>query len=173
MKLGRGGDEDARVFLLHQLPYAFFVGRVKVGKRKQTAIASTPASRSSRTERTTSNSFSGTSTSPRGGIQTLGDDFPIAAFDERPRLPGDILHDGVVLWPLVPPDVQNVAVPAGCDHSCAGALVLEHRVGSDRGPMKQVIDAEKGQATLCAQVADARQHPLGRIGRGTSAPCGS
>ena len=57
----------------------------------------------------TSSSSSGSSTSPAGGPIRSLTTMTVAALDERPGLPGDVLHDRVVLRALVAADVDDVA----------------------------------------------------------------
>ena len=90
---------------------------------------------------------------------------PVAAAHERARLPRDVLHDGVVLRPLVAADVDDVAVAGGRDHAGLGAVVLQHRVGRDRGAVEDVGDGVRRRAAPLAERGDARRRALRRIVR--------
>ncbi len=99
--------------------------------------------------------------------QPLGHRLAMAALDQRPVLPRDVLHDRVVLRPLVAADMQDVAVAAGGDHAGDGAVVLEDGVGGDGGAMEHHVDRLARDAVLVAQ----RHQPLhdaarGIVGRG-------
>src|SRR5260370_38607309 len=52
------------------------------------------------------------------------DDLSITALDERTALPGQLLHDRIMLDPLVPRDMDDVAKAFVRDHAGAAALVL-------------------------------------------------
>src|SRR3979490_1983495 len=105
------------------------------------AMASTPAHRSSRTAWRTPSSSSGCSTSPRGA---------------RPAVPRDVLHDRVVLRPLVAADMQDVAIATGGDHAGDGAVVLEDGIGGDGGAVEHHVDRLARDAVLVAK----RHQPL-------------
>ena len=68
------------------------------------------------------------------------DDLAVAALDERPGLPGNVLHDRVVLRPLVAADVNDVAEALCRQHSGLGAAVLEHRVRGDGRSVEDGVD---------------------------------
>ncbi len=86
------------------------------------------------------------------GPDPLGDDLAVAAPDERAILPGHLLVDRVVLGPLVPRDVEDVAVAAGRDEPDRGAVVLEERVRRDRRAVEERVD--------CGRVAVGGAHSL-------------
>jgi hypothetical protein len=77
------------------------------------------------------------------------------ALDQRPRLPGDVLLDRVVVGALVAADVDDVAEALGGDHPRLRALVLEDRVGRDRGAVHHQVDFGGADAAGGAEVADA------------------
>ena len=89
----------------------------------------------------------------------------VAATHERTRLPRDVLHDRVILRPLVAADVDDVAVAGRGDHASLGAVVLKHRVGRDRGAMEDVGDCVRCRAAPLAERGDARRGALRRIVR--------
>ena len=91
----------------------------------------------------------------------------VAAAHQRARLPRDVLHDRVVLGPLVTADMDDVAVAGGGDHAGLGAVVLEHRVGRDRGAVEDVGDGVGRRPAPLAERGDARRGALrGVVRRG-------
>ena len=71
--------------------------------------------------------------------------------NQGPVLPGDFLADGVVLGPLMAPDVEDVAVLPGGHHAGAGTVMLEHRVGRDGGAVEEVLDPTGRDGEALAQ----------------------
>ncbi len=78
--------------------------------------------------------------------------------DQRPHLPGNVLHDGVVLRPLVPPDVNDVTISLRRDHARPSALVLQHGIGGDRRAVEQVVHLRHGNALARAKLLNAIHH---------------
>ncbi len=97
-----------------------------------------------------------------GRHQPLRHRLAMAALDQRPVLPGDVLHDRVVLRPLVAADVQDIAIAAGRDHAGHGAVVLEDGVGGDGGAVEHHVDRLARDVVLVAQ----RHQPLHDAARG-------
>ena len=87
--------------------------------------------------------------------QPLGHRFAVTALHQRPVLPGDLLHDRIVLRALVAADVDDVAVALGRDHARFGAVVFQDRVGGDGGAVKHVVDGSKVDAVPFAQLRQA------------------
>ena len=85
----------------------------------------------------------------------LDDDLPMAPLDERPRLPGDVLHDRVVLRALVAADVDDVAKAARRHEPGHRAVVLEHRVGRDRRSVEDGVDLGRPEPTALAELRQA------------------
>ena len=101
-----------------------------------------------------------------GRHQPLLHRLAMAALDQRPVLPGDVLHDRVVLRPLVAADMQDVAIAAGRDHAGDGAVVLEDGVGGDGGAVEHHVDGLARDPVLVAKRHQARDHAARRIVRG-------
>ena len=101
-----------------------------------------------------------------GRHQPLLHRLAMAALDQRPVLPGDVLHDRVVLRPLVAADMQDVAIAAGRDHAGDGAVVLEDGVGGDGGAVEHHVDGLARNPVLVAKRHQARDHAARRIVRG-------
>ena len=162
---GRGGDEGLGPFLQHDGPRALLVRGVDVGEEEADGdrLYALVAQR------------------PRGLAHALfverlqhvalrrhppllhGE--AVAAAHQRARLPRDVLHDRVVLGPLVTADVDDVAVAGRGDHAGLGAVVLEHRVGRDRGAVEDVGDGVRRRAAPLAERGDARGGALRRVVR--------
>lgn len=66
---------------------------------------------------------------------SLGDRDPVAAPDERMRLPGYVELQRKVVGPLVSSDMQDVAKAARRQHADFGAVVFDRDVGGDRRAM--------------------------------------
>ena len=97
----------------------------------------------------------------------LARDVSVPALHERPRLPGDVLHDRVVLRPLVAADVDDVAEPFRRQHPRLGPAVLEHRVRRDGRAVEDGVDLCRLDARVAAEVDEAGDHrPPGIVGRG-------
>ena len=99
--------------------------------------------------------------------QPLRHRLAMPALDQRPALPRDVLHDRVVLRPLVAADMQDIAIAAGGDHAGDGAVVLEDGIGGDGGAVEHHVDRLARDAVLVAE----RHQPLhdaarGVVGRG-------
>ena len=98
--------------------------------------------------------------------QPLRHRLAMAALDQRPVLPGDVLHDRVVLRPLVAADMQDVAIAAGRDHAGDGAVVLEDGVGGDGGAVEHRVDRLARNAVLVAKRHQAGDDAARGIVRG-------
>ena len=95
----------------------------------------------------------------------LGHDLAVAAPDERPRLPRDVLHHRVVQRPLVPADVDDVPEAARRDHPREGALVLEHGVRRHGRAVEDAGHVRRREAGVGAELGEAADHRLLRLGR--------
>src|SRR5436309_971805 len=51
-------------------------------------------------------------------------------------LPGYVLHDGIILRPLVAPNMNDVAITLGSDHAGARTFVFQHGIGRNGGAVK-------------------------------------
>ena len=90
-----------------------------------------------------------------------------APLDQRAVLPGNVLHDRVVLRPLVPADMQDVAVAAGGDQAGDRAVMLEDGVGRDGGAMEHHVDRLARNSVLVAEGGKAGDDAArGIVGRG-------
>jgi hypothetical protein len=90
---------------------------------------------------------------------------PVAALDERPRLPGQLLLEREVVRLLVAGDVEDVAHPLRRDQPDLGARVRERDVGGDRRAVQEVVDLAERDAGLGAQIADALDGAARRVVR--------
>ena len=78
----------------------------------------------------------------------------VTPFNQRPVLPGQLLHDRVVLGPLVARDVDDVAEAFIGQHARARPLMLEHRVGRCRGAVQHEVDIALPDAVVAADLSD-------------------
>ena len=102
-----------------------------------------------------------------GRRQAAADRLAVAPPHQRPRLPGDVLHDRIVLRPLMAADMQNVPIAAIDDHAGPGAVVLQHGIGGDGGAVEHGVDAVRLDALPEEERADALEGGAGRVvGRG-------
>ena len=92
----------------------------------------------------------------------LGDLEPMPAWDQRG---GSVLEQIVEIGPCRAPQLQHVPEAARGDECSAGALLLEDRVGNDRGRMRQQPDVGSGDAVALHSVIERRQHALGQVAR--------
>src|SRR5207248_6473417 len=76
-------------------------------------------------------------------------------FDQRAVLPGYVLHDRVVLRPLVASDMQDVAIATGGDHAGNRSVMLEDGVGGDGGAVEHHVDGLTRDCTLVAKRREA------------------
>ncbi len=86
----------------------------------------------------------------------LADHVPVASLHERLRLPRDVLHDRVVLRPLVAADVHDVAEALRRHHPGLRAAVLEHRVGRDGRPVEHRVEVGGSDTGIAAELAESR-----------------
>ena len=100
---------------------------------------------------------------PGGGDQAFCHDLPVASADQRPVLPGDVLHDRVILGSLVTGNVQDVAETAGRQHAGHGSVMLQQGIGGRRGAVEQVIDAARLGSDLLTQCCHAIDNASGRV----------
>ncbi len=66
------------------------------------------------------------------------DRLAVASRDQRAVLPGQFLHDRIVMDALVPPDVDDIAEPLIGNHPGPGTLVFENRIGRRRRAMEHM-----------------------------------
>ena len=97
--------------------------------------------------------------------QPTSDDFAVAARRERAVLPGQLLHDRIMLDALVTSDVQDVAKALVGHYPGARALVLEHGVGRRRGSMQDEINRLRRDAVRSARLGHALDDRARRIVR--------
>ena len=88
---------------------------------------------------------------------------PVAALDERPRLPGQLLLEREVERLLVTGDVEDVAHALRRDHPDLGSRVGERDVRRDRRAVQEVVDLGEVDVRLLAQAADAVDDAAGRV----------
>ena len=89
----------------------------------------------------------------------------MAALDERPRLPRQLLLEREVERLLVAGDVQDVAEALGGDHPDLGAGVGEDDVRGDGRAVQEVVDLRQRDAGLRAQPVHAFDHAARRVVR--------
>ena len=90
-----------------------------------------------------------------GRSQPFANRLAMPSFHQRAVLPGDVLHDGVMLRPLVTADMQDVAIAAGRDHAGDGTVVFEDGVGGDGGAVEHDVDRLAWNAVLVAERFEA------------------
>src|SRR5262249_54563994 len=93
-----------------------------------------------------------------GRNQAFRHDLAMTSADERANLPGNVLHDRIVLRALMAADMNDVAIAAGGDHSGPGAFVFENSVGADRGSVKQMVELRDLDAFALAELGDSGNH---------------
>jgi len=93
----------------------------------------------------------------------LVDGQPVAALDERPRLPGQLLLEREVVRLLVPPDVEDVAEAVRRQHPDLCTRVGEDDVRRHGCPVQEVVHLGERDAGLRAEAADAFDHAAGRV----------
>ena len=164
---GGGGDERTGKLLIDDLFGPQLVPRIDVGE-EETHRDRLDAFVPQRSRRAAHAVFiQGLQDLALGRRQTLADDFAVAAANQRPVLPRDVLHDRVVLRTLVAADVQDVAVALVGDHARPRPVVLEYGIGGDGGAVKDVIDTLGGDLVVRAQLSDAADGgERGILGRG-------
>jgi hypothetical protein len=163
--LGGGGHEALGVFLQDDLPGAQLMRRVQVGEQEADGDgldARLLQLARGAADRVLVQRFQNLAP---GRDQPLGDGLAVPAAHQGPILPGDLLHDRVVLRPLMAPDMQDVAVSRRGDQPRFHALVLQDGVGGDRGPVHQLIDARRIHADAATQFDRALDDAVGRIVR--------
>ena len=163
---GRGGDEGLRPFLQHDGARALLVAGVDVGEeeadgdRLHALLAQRPRSLAHALLVQRLQHLALRRHPP------LAHGHAVAPAHQRARLPGDVLHDRVVLRALVAADMDDVAVAGRGDHAGHGAVVLQHRVGRDRGAVEDVGDRFGRGAAPLAELGDACRGPFGGVVRG-------
>ena len=90
----------------------------------------------------------------------------VAALDERPRLPRQLLLEREVERLLVPGDVDDVAEAVRRDHPGLRAGMREHDVGRDGRSVQEVVDVRQRDAGLRAQRLDALDDAARGVVRG-------
>ena len=89
----------------------------------------------------------------------------VAALDERPRLPRQLLLEREVERLLVPRDVDDVAEAVRRDHPGVRAGMGEHDVGRDGRPVQEVVDVRECDTGLRAQRLHALDDAARRVVR--------
>nr|WP_228430456.1 hypothetical protein [Baekduia soli] len=97
------------------------------------------------------------------GHDALGDRLAVLALHQRPALVGDVLHEREVVRPLVAADVDDVAEALRRQHPGAPAVVLEERVGGDRGAVEDQVDVRGRDAGDVADLVRALDGAARRI----------
>ena len=59
-----------------------------------------------------------------------------------------------MLRALVAPDMDDVAIPGGGDHSGHRAVIFENRVGADRRAVQRMVDRRARYVRACTQLDD-------------------
>ena len=90
---------------------------------------------------------------------------PMAAPDQRARLPRQLLLEREVVRLLVARDVENVPKTFGRDQADLGALVLDCDVGRHGGAVQQQVHRLEADPGLAAECLHARHHRPCRIVR--------
>jgi hypothetical protein len=98
--------------------------------------------------------------------EPLGDDLAVPPPHERLRLPRDPLLQRIVLGPLVPADVDDVAKTARRDHAGRCAAVLQRRVRRDGRAVIDVVECGDFDAGRTADLVDAAHERARGIVRG-------
>ena len=93
----------------------------------------------------------------------LGNREPMTTLRQRTVLPRHFLADRIMLRPLVPADVGDVAITGGGDHAGDRALVLEYGVGADRRAVQHVVDRLTRNAVARAQLDNTGDDTARRI----------
>ncbi len=94
-------------------------------------------------------------------------DLAMAALDQRPALPGQLLHDRVMLDALVAGDMDDVAEAFIGHHAGARAAMLEHGVGRGGGAVEDIVDLARRHGIGAAELGDAPEHGAREVvGRG-------
>ena len=107
----------------------------------------------------------------RGRNDPLGDDLAMTTLDERPRLPRDVLHDRVVLRPLVAADVDDVTkalvvtIPVRAPVCSRTAFVAIGRPVEDGADLRRSRSLQSRRARRC------RSTTPGRDRQASSGPC--
>ena len=163
--LGRGADKALGRLLANDVASPRLVRRVEVGEQEadRDRLDAIVAQRSRRLSHP--HLIERYQHLALGRNETLRHRPAVAPAGQRPVLPRHFLADRIMLRPLVAPDMDDVAIAFGGDHSGDGAIVLENRVGSDRRPVQHVVDRLARQAGTPAQFANASDDPARRVVR--------
>ena len=97
-------------------------------------------------------------------IQPALDRHAMTAFDQRSALPRQILHDRIMLRPLMPPDVQNIAKSVVGDHPGRRAGMNQHRIGADCRTVKHTVDLPGFDPGQFTDAPNPRHHAQARVG---------
>ena len=162
---GRGRDESVRHHLLDDRLGALLVLRVEVGEQEADG---------DRLDALRLQFHRGLA---HGGLvqrhdllagrrdQPPRDGLAVAALDQRTALPGQFLHDRIVLDALVAGDVDDVAEALIGDETGLCALVFEHRIRGGRRAVEDIIDVGDIDAVFGAKLQNASHHALRGIVR--------
>ena len=141
-------DETVRIFLGDDGAGAFLVPRVEIGEQEA--------------DRDRRHAF-GLQGARRD--QPLPDGLAMPPPHQRPILPGDLLHDRVMLRALMTADMQDVAIARSRDHPRRRAVMLEDRVGRDRGAVQHERDALTRDPVALAELDQSAHDAVRRIVR--------
>ncbi len=82
----------------------------------------------------------------------LSNDHAVTPLHERARLPGNVLHDRVVLRPLMTSDVHDVSEALGRHEPALRPAVLEHGVRGHGGSMEDATDVGRLDSRLATDL---------------------
>ena len=160
-----GGGEARRIFLAHDFHGARLVGGIEVGEQKADGDGFDAGFLQFAHGLAHTLLVERLQLLATGRHQPLRHRLAVAALDQRPVLPGDVLHDRVMLRSLVAADVEDVAIAAGRDHAGDGAVVLEDGVGGDGGAVEHSIDGFARDSVLVAERHQALDDAARRVVR--------
>src|SRR2546427_118744 len=161
----RRGHEGVRVLLENELASAFLVTGIEVGEKETHGNGLDAFSLEHARRSTHAFLVQRDQDVAPGRHNTLAHSFAVAPADERPVLPGQLLHDGVVFGPLVTPDMDDVTVASRRDQPGAGATILEHGIGGDGRAVEHVADLRRRDTVPLAELADPAEDTRRGIGR--------
>ena len=160
---GRGGDKDLGVFFENELTGAIFMLGVEIREQKTDGDRFNLgvfefAGRLADRELIERNQDLAMRRN-----ESLRNTLAMAAADQGAVLPGNLLLNGVVMGPLVAPDVENIAVALGGNHTRGRAFILQQGVGRDRGTVVDQSNTVERDGLVAAQLGDRAHDPQRRI----------
>jgi hypothetical protein len=103
---------------------------------------------------------------PIGRGHPLGYRQAMAALDDRPNLPRDILVKAEIVRFPVAGNVECIPESLGGDRPNPSAVVLQEDVGGDGRSMEELIDFRQGKARFLTYLLDSPKCSLGGVLRG-------